>query len=97
MQIAEGITNYQASYGEILQRANRKVYESIKLKECKIPIYVSKVQAGEALPADDFFDSEIDLNTYLVKYPETTFFTQVGNDSITTLGIYKNDILVVDR
>ena len=40
---------------------------------------------------------EFDISSYLIKYPASTFFMRVGVNPIPSLGINKDDILVVDK
>ena len=61
------------------------------------PLYSSKVSAGFPSPADDNLEKSLDLNSYVVKRPSSTFFVRVNGDSMINAGILDNDILVVDR
>jgi DNA polymerase V len=61
------------------------------------PLYSSKVSAGFPSPADDNLEKSLDLNSYVVKRPSSTFFVRVNGDSMINAGIHDNDILVVDR
>lgn len=61
------------------------------------PLYSSKVAAGFPSPADDYIESKLDLNQYLVKHPAATFFVRVEGESMIGAGIHPEDILVVDR
>jgi len=60
-----------------------------------LPLY-SGVSAGFPSPADDYLEEELDLNTYLIRHPEATFFVRVTGDSMVQAGIYEGDILIVD-
>lgn len=40
---------------------------------------------------------KIDLNEYLVKNPSATFYVRVSGDSMKDVGIFDNDILLVDK
>lgn len=62
-----------------------------------IPLYISKVEAGFASPADDFVEEYLDLNNLLVKHHEATFFVRVSGRSMIDAGIFPDDILIVDR
>ncbi len=64
---------------------------------CRVPFYSSKIQAGFPSPADDYMDRKLDLNELLIKHPAATYYCQVNGDSMTGVGIYDGDILVVDR
>ncbi|MCP9237913.1 LexA family transcriptional regulator [Lewinella sp. JB7] len=61
-----------------------------------VPLY-SSVSAGFPSPADDYLEDHLDVNTYLVQNPTSTFFVRVRGDSMIRVGIYPDDILVVDR
>lgn len=60
-------------------------------------MFFSPVKAGFPSPATDFIDKKLDINTLLVKHPESTFFVKVSGDSMNGIGIVENDILVVDK
>lgn len=62
-----------------------------------IPLYLSRVSAGFPSPADDFADKKIDLNEHLIRHPAATFYVRAVGDSMTGLGIFSGDLLVVDR
>lgn len=62
-----------------------------------IPFFESRVQAGFPSPADDFSEGTLDLNSYLIKHQAATFFVRVTGDSMTGVGIFPGDILIVDR
>ncbi len=64
---------------------------------CKLPLYSSKVAAGFPSPADDFVESILDLNEYLIKNPASTYLVRASGLSMINAGIYPNDILIVDR
>lgn len=61
------------------------------------PLYSSSVSAGVPLPADEYIESHIDLNKYLITNPVATFLVRASGDSMIGAGIYSDDILVVDR
>jgi DNA polymerase V len=62
-----------------------------------IPLFVEKVHAGFESPAADYEEERIDLNDYVSKYPESTFFARVEGDCMIGSGIFPDDMLVVDR
>lgn len=64
---------------------------------CKIPLYSSTVRAGFPSPADDYIETMLDLNEYLIKHPAATFFVKASGESMINAGIHSGDILVVDR
>lgn len=55
------------------------------------------VAAGFPSPAADHTQKRIDLNEQLVRNKAATFLFKVKGDSMTGVGIYANDMLVVDR
>lgn len=63
----------------------------------KIPLYGGTVRAGFPSPADDYIETMLDLNDYLIKHPAATFFVRASGDSMINAGIHSGDILVVDR
>jgi len=61
------------------------------------PLYLSPVAAGFPSPAEDYIETALDLNEYLVRNPAATFMVRVSGDSMTGAGIHDGDVLVVDR
>lgn len=61
-----------------------------------IHLVSSKIQAGFPSPADDYIESQIDLNTVMIKRPAATNVTTMPDNSLASYGIHKNDYLVVD-
>lgn len=55
------------------------------------------VAAGFPSPAADHTQKRIDLNEQLVRNKAATFLFKVKGESMTGVGIYANDMLVVDR
>jgi len=62
-----------------------------------IPLFLSKVPAGFPSPADDFMEHTLDLNEHLIQHPSATFFCRVSGQSMTGLGIFDGDLLIIDR
>ena len=58
---------------------------------------ISTVSAGFPSPADNYIEEKLNLNKHLIKNKESTFFVRVSGDSMINVGIFDNDILVVDR
>ncbi len=65
--------------------------------EMPLVLFASRVSAGFASPADDYIETPLDLNQYLVKHPAATFFLKVEGYSMLGAGIHDGDLLVVDR
>ena len=66
-----------------------------------IPLTVSlirgHVQAGFPSPAEDLGAQRIDLAQLLIKHSQATYFLRASGHSMTEVGIFDGDILVVDR
>ena len=62
-----------------------------------IPFYLHKAGAGFPSPATDYIEEDIDLNVHLIKNVPATFIIRVQGKSMTDVGIYDGDLLVVDR
>jgi len=62
-----------------------------------IPYYLHKAGAGFPSPATDYIEEDIDLNIYLIKNVPATFVIRVQGKSMTDVGIYDSDLLVVDK
>lgn len=56
-----------------------------------------KVPAGFPSPAADHAQERIDLNKQLIRNQEATYLFRVKGDSMTGIGIYESDTLLVDR
>ena len=63
----------------------------------ELTLYLSRVPAGFANPADDHVDVKIDLQEHLVRNPASTFVGRIDGDSLVEYGIYDGDLAVVDR
>ncbi len=63
----------------------------------KIIISTISASAGFPSPAENYIEERLDLNKYLIKNTESTFFVRVSGESMIKIGIYNNDILVVDK
>ena len=46
---------------------------------------------------EDITENSLDLNRYIIKHKAATFYVQMDSDNLVGEGIYKNDLLVVDR
>ena len=61
------------------------------------PLFLVRVEAGFPSPADDYVDRALDLNELCVQNAPATFFVRATGDSMTGVGIFPGDLLVVDR
>lgn len=73
------------------------VLPAVDPKSLNIPLYCDLIKAGFPSPADDYSDSSLDFNEYLVKNKTATFIVRVEGDSMSGAGINTGDLLVVDR
>lgn len=62
-----------------------------------VPLYLSTVQAGFPSPADDYLETPIDLNDYLIPHQASTFMVRASGNSMMGAGIQSGDLLIVDR
>jgi len=62
-----------------------------------VPFYLNKAGAGFPSPATDYIEEDIDLNIHLIKNVPATFIIRVQGKSMTDVGIYDGDLLVVDK
>lgn len=52
---------------------------------------------GFSSPAAGYEDNHLDLNSLLIKHPNATSLMQVESNHYRNMGIYPNDILIIDR
>ena len=52
---------------------------------------------GFGAAADDYAERGIDLNEQLIRNKAATFFMRVNSDAMDGVGIYKGDVVIVDR
>ena len=52
---------------------------------------------GFGAAADDYAERGIDLNEQLIRNKPATFFMRVNSDAMNGAGIYKGDVVIVDR
>ncbi|KQO98629.1 LexA family protein [Leifsonia sp. Leaf264] len=64
----------------------------------QLPLYAPvAVPAGFPSPAQDYYNGPVDLNTHLIQDPTSTFIIRVSGESMTGVGIYDGDEVIVDR
>lgn len=61
------------------------------------PLASDCVKAGFPSPAQDYEETTLDINDYLIRNGPATYFVEVEGDSMDGAGIHHGDILVVDR
>lgn len=54
-------------------------------------------ETGFPSPARDHFEKPLSLDEHIIKRPAATFFVRVEGDELNNIGIFSDDILVVDR
>ena len=62
-----------------------------------LPFHLQKVGAGFPSPATDYIEDDIDLNSHLITNAPATFIIRVQGKSMTNVGIYDGDLLIVDK
>jgi DNA polymerase V len=53
--------------------------------------------SGFGAATDDFMERGIDLNEMLINNKPATYFFRMNSDAMQGVGIYSNDVLIVDR
>jgi len=84
------IQSQAANVVDITKSNSSLSYQPLNLFEHKVP-------AGFPSPADDHVEKKLDLNEYLIKQKEATFFVRIKGDSMIDVGIHDNDIAIVDK
>jgi len=74
-----------------------KIYPADTAGKCPRPLYTATVSAGFPSPAEDYLETQLDLNKYLIAHPAATYFVRVTGDSMIDAGIHSGDLLIVDR
>ena len=62
-----------------------------------LPFYLHKAGAGFTSPATDYIEEDINLNIHLIKNAPATFVIRVQGKSMSNVGIYDGDLLIVDK
>ena len=63
----------------------------------KNKVKLISASAGFPSPAENYVEEKLNLNSYLIKNKESSFFVRVSGDSMINVGIFDNYILIVDR
>ncbi len=61
------------------------------------PLIAWHISCGFPSPAEDYRESELDINELVIAHHDATFYVGVSGDSMDGAGIFKGDVLVVDR
>ncbi len=62
-----------------------------------VPLMGSTAACGFPSPADDYTERPLDFNELLVRNAASTFAVRIAGDSMTGIGMFPNDVAVVDR
>ncbi len=62
-----------------------------------LPLINNFVIAGFPSPADNYIDTNININEELIHHPSSTFLLRVKGESMRNAGILDGDLLIVDR
>lgn len=63
----------------------------------RVPLFADTCAAGFPSPAQDYVESELDLNELCIRRRASTFFVRASGSSMQELGLYNGDVMVVDR
>ncbi len=55
------------------------------------------MNSGFPSPAQYYRAKGLDLNTYLIHHPESTFFLRVRSSCYESLQVFQGDLLIIDR
>jgi DNA polymerase V len=88
-----------------LNQRGRAVFDTLALNiftpelstRFQLNYFQQPVSAGFPSPAEDYLEGKLDLNRHLVANPAATFYVRVSGNSMTGVGIFSGDLLVVDR
>jgi len=61
------------------------------------PIKAQAGIVGFESPASEYTQSSLSLDELLIDHPSATYFAGVDGDSMTSIGIFQDDILIVSR
>ena len=75
----------------------KEIYSADTATSLRLPFIQDIVRAGYPSPAADYIEKKLDLNEYLIKHKEATYFIRVEGDSMENNKIYNGDLLIVDR
>ena len=67
------------------------------MRKYPVPLVAWHISCGFPSPADDYRESELDINELVIAHPDATFYVRVSGDSMEGAGIFEGDVPVVDR
>jgi DNA polymerase V len=62
-----------------------------------VPLMMESIQAGFPSPAESFVKDRVSPDTFLIDNEVSTFMVRVRGDSMIDKGLYRGDIVVVDK
>ena len=62
----------------------------------KQKVQLISAAAGFPSPAENYIEEQLNLNKYLIKNKESSFFVRVSGDSMMNVGIFDNDIFLLE-
>ncbi|WP_042011232.1 translesion error-prone DNA polymerase V autoproteolytic subunit [Aeromonas fluvialis] len=65
--------------------------------EVAIPLFLQRASCGFPSPASDYLEGSLDLNRHCISHPAATFYLRAEGESMTGVGIFPGDLLVVDK
>ena len=63
----------------------------------KLILFGDAVPAGFPSPAEDYKENALSLDEHLISHPAATYLARASGDSMQGVGIYDQDLLVIDR
>lgn len=61
-----------------------------------LPMFLEHVPAGFPSPAADYIEDRINLNSELIRHPESTYLLRVEGSSMIDANIFDGDVIIVD-
>ncbi|HHW8957211.1 translesion error-prone DNA polymerase V autoproteolytic subunit [Morganella morganii] len=61
-----------------------------------LPLFLEHVPAGFPSPAADYIEDRINLNSELIRHPESTYLLRVEGSSMIDANIFDGDVVIVD-
>ncbi|EHL5833703.1 translesion error-prone DNA polymerase V autoproteolytic subunit [Salmonella enterica] len=61
------------------------------------PLFADSASCGFPSPAQDYVESELDLNEYCIQHRCSTYFVRALGNSMTDIGLHSGDLLIVDK
>ncbi|EML8490095.1 translesion error-prone DNA polymerase V autoproteolytic subunit [Salmonella enterica subsp. enterica] len=63
----------------------------------QLPLFADRASCGFPSPAQDYVESELDLNEYCIRRRSSTYFVRALGNSMTDIGLHSGDLLIVDK